>query len=127
MQQMVQSMIVKPTQTRLGWAGLVRGICVCHLCVWPAQLVCATDRWMRRAPVCIVLPAPCRGQSTGQARVATATGPASAAAAAAANWMHPTRSPRGPSITPWLVTNQRAFGYATGICGRALNPVKLLN
>lgn len=80
---------------------------------------------MRRAPVCIVLPAPCRGQSTGQARVATATGPASAAAAA--NWMHPTRSPRGPSITPWLVTNQRAFGYATGICGRALNPVKLLN
>lgn len=79
---------------------------------------------------CVLCAAPSRGQSTGRARVATATGPASAAAAtagSAANWMHPTRGPRGPSITPWLVTNQRAFGYATGICGRALNPVKLLN
>lgn len=53
-----------------------------------------------------------------EARVAAA-----AAVVAAANWMHPTR-PEGlrfqgsPDLWLWLVlvTNQQAFGYATGIC-----------
>lgn len=142
MQQMAQSMIVKPTSlvaiqtgqgraglswAELSWAGAMH-LCLSFVCLASSISVPQIDGCAMH--LCVL---PSRGHSTVRARVA--------------QWQLPRQlllpqplplclllligcirhGPRGPSIMPSLVTNQRAFGYATGICGRAVNPVKLLN